>query len=856
MIRNSTLFLSFIFLFSACSERSPKTLISHFEKKSETDKVLERAIANLGEGGKCLIDIFNVDTLESEVKELEQKLESSPKSVGTWKHLDLSTLPSPQSHFLKKYGKDLGDLNNPDAFDYSSCRDVPCIYNKIYGKDKDVAGYVHYLWYLRFGHMLAADNKIPVQKSKNPGEYQDKTHSFDKYLFSHKELYALWRLSHMLKAPHTTLNYLKEVQKIPRGENFETASAAACGLAYSSGYILLTDDCLSLSSDQDMGFLYQAITHELSHHIDFESGRGSKKIYRSHKDDYLELAGFFMEEYVDKDGKAQRRWAHKKDIKLVSQYAGTAPEENFAESIAFFRVEGDITKKNLTNEHYDFVSKEFYFSQSFERERIFKSWIEEYQPDILQKSFKAVIDCSKEKSSPKSVYFSPKDFSNPLLPQMLNCLGERALEMTQELKNKTMLYKPDGCRAHNHHSMEGKWNAFMKEALIKIFDKYVEDLKKDPAYLGRIKSFYDDLSDKTPAREAYVNCYGESDEPKCFSDLIRKRATEKALALNLPDDQTNELIDMYASYHSYETVKDELKKSYHDLVKSQIEGIRSEAKTLWKSCEGISHNDSETPSGSVFQIADGYMVSSFYNCLNSEAPSSIKNAVRGISVNQMKVQNAKEELILFNEVKPAFLSLLTDIYKMEREKEEKSAADLLSKEQGQLRSDILSSFHWVKNVVDNQQIMSDCKKRAYELIKLKPLFHLPKTLFSDYLEKNTCLNISTSKEFTSWLEGSKGQFSEKITSGLDEKMLIAGTNQAKACVKEFPVDSAVNKIRFRKEREACLMNKWSDLENSTLSEVLNDPLVIKFQVSSVELKSKLELNRRRLQLRLMKEYFN
>jgi len=166
MIRNSTLFLSFIFLYSACSERSPKTLISHFEKKSETDKVLERAIANLGEGGKCLIDIFNVDTLESEVKELEQKLESSPKSVGTWKHLDLSTLPSPQSHFLKKYGKDLGDLNNPDAFDYSSCRDVPCIYNKIYGKEKDVAGYVHYLWYLRFGHMLAADNKIPVQKSK------------------------------------------------------------------------------------------------------------------------------------------------------------------------------------------------------------------------------------------------------------------------------------------------------------------------------------------------------------------------------------------------------------------------------------------------------------------------------------------------------------------------------------------------------------------------------------------------------------------------------------------------------------------------------------------------------------------
>ena len=605
-----------------------------------------------------------------------------------------------------------------------------------------------------------------------------------------------------------------------------------------------------------MGFLYQAVTHELTHHVDFEGGRGSKSFYRSHKEDYLQLAGFFLEEYVDKDEKPKRRWAHTKDIKLVSEYAGTAPEENFAESIAFFRVEGDITKKNLTDKHYDFVSKEYYFSKSFYRDMIVKGWIEEYQSEILQKSFKSVIDCSKEKSSPKSVFFSPKDFSTPLLPQMINCLGERASEIAQEIKNKTMLYKPDGCRVQNHHSMEGKWNAAMKESLITIFDKYVQDLKKDPAYLGRIKTFYDDLSDKAPAREAYVNCFGETDEPKCFDELIRKRATEKALLLNLPDDQTNDLIDMYSSYHSYETVKDELKKSYHVLVQSQIEDIRTEARSLWKSCESISHNDSETPSGSIFQIADGYMVSSFYNCLNSEAPTSIKNAVRGISVNGMKVQNAKEEVILYNEVKPAFTSLLLDIYKIEREKEAKYAAELLLKDQGQLRSEILSNFNWVKNVVDNQQILSDCKKSAYELIKLKPLFHLPKTLFSDYLEKNSCLNVSTSKEFSSWLEGSKGQFSEKISSGLDEKMLASGTSQAKACVKQFPVDSAVNKIRFRKEREACLLNKWPEMESQVLTEVLSDPLVVKFQVSSVELKSKLELNRRRLQLRLMKEFFN
>jgi hypothetical protein len=855
MTKNNSFLFTALLLSVSCSERTPKTLISQFEIKNNSEKVLERALAS-SDGERCLQDIFTVETLKNEIQELETKYKTAPKRVGSWKHLDLSTLPVPQGNFLKTYGADLGDLNNPDLFDYSSCEDVPCIFNKIYGKENHVAGYVHYLWYLKFGNMLAADNKIPVQGSKNPGEYNKKIIPFEKYLLNDKELYAFWRLSLMLRSPHTTLSYLKEVQRIPRGEALEGYNSLTCGLAYSSGWILLSDACLSVNSNIDTGYFYQAVTHELTHHVDYEQGRGSRKHYRSHKEDYLEMAGFHLEEYVDDKGKPQRKWAHKDGIKLISDYAGTAPEENFAESISYFRVNGDETKKGLKKDHYDFISKEYYSNLHFESESLMKKWISQYQPLISQMAFSSVMDCSKEKSSPKSIYFKPTDFNLALPPQMLNCISEKALEISKEVKVKTKLYEPEGCNVHQSGSSGEIWDRVMREILVVVFDGFIKDLKSDSEYLKKLQKFYEELSDKSLAREAYIFCYEESEEPKCYTDLLKKKAAEKVMSLNLAFDQADELVEMYHSYHPYEVIKNELKKSYHTLIQSQLESVKKESLALWRSCEVIKHNDDESPSGTMFQVSDGYMISSFFNCLNSEIPETIKNVVRGVTIGGLKVQNAKEEVILYSEVKPVVISQLKEIYKNEREKEAKSASDLLLNDQGQLRSQIISSFDWVKNVVDNQAILSDCKKKAYELIKLRPLFHLPKTLFSDYLEKNSCLNISTSKEFSSWLDGTKGQFSEKISAGLDEKMLALGTIQAKACVKQFPVDSAVNKIRFRKEREACLINQWPELENNVLKDVLSDPLVIKFQVSQVELKSKLDISRRRLQLRLMKEYFN
>lgn len=856
MLKTNSTLLALITLASACTQRTPDSLISKWERKIEKETAVERALAS-GSEGQCMKDVFTVDTLREEVRDLEKKFATAAKVQGTWKHLDLSTLPVPQANFLKTYGAQLGNLKEPDSIDYSSCSDVPCIFNKIYGKQDYVAGYVHYLWYLRFNNLLSADNMIPVQASKIAGEYNGKIHSFDKYLYNDNELYGMWRLSQMLKTPHTTLSYLKEVQRVPRGEGFEGKDmAGACGLAYSQGYILLNDGCLSINYNKDLGYLYQATAHELSHHVDFQQGRGSREFYRSHKQDYLDLTGFWLKEYVDENGKQVRQWQLKEGSKLPTGYGGTAPQENFAEALAVFRVDGDLTRKNITTEHFTFVSTNYYQNRSFEKEELIKAWILQSTADTGKSVFKSVVDCSKEPASPKSNYFKTSDFSSPVLPGMLNCFGNDAVKISAALKVQLAIKEPEGCLVMNDSKAKTKWDVHIKEHLRLAYDKYLSELQKDKEYLARIQQYYAQVTDKTIARNSYINCYNETSEEACYQEEISKAAYEKALTLKLPPEQTKEMAEMYVSYHAFEKIEQETKQLYQTFVSSNLEIVRKEAENTWEGCLNLPHDDQHSPSGSLFTIADGYMISSFYNCLNANIPDAIKEAIRQFSIDGANLQNAKEELILTRTVQPELVKMLKTKYTIARDREVNDAFDYMSGDQGQLRGKLLANFDWVKNVIDEEQILQDCKQAGYKLITFQPLYSTKKDLFGNYLETKSCVRINESSEYTQWLNSSKESFNDKVAAGIDNKILELGFARANECLKQYPIDSTINKIRFRKQREACLIDEWPKIETKVLEDALKDPLVKKFQMSPEVLRGKVELNRRRLQVRILKEKFN
>ncbi|WP_408095449.1 hypothetical protein ACJVC5_10435 [Peredibacter sp. HCB2-198] len=865
MKKNNLIYLSFILVFASCTKtKTPESLLSRWEKNVKRESVLERKLASgQNRQGQCLKDIFSVDTLKAEVKELEKQYAGAQRVSGRWKHLELSQLPVPQANFLKTFGDKIGDVANPDAIDYSMCEDVPCIYNQIYGKTNHVAGYVHYIWYLKFGHMLSADNLMPDEDyptSANyvrpiAGVYNGKNIPLADYLYSDEELYGWWRLTHMLKAPHTTLNSMKEIQRIPRKERFPKYPNA-CGLASTLGWIMLTDGCLWFNyGKSDRGWFYTAITHELSHQVDFQEARGSRGFYRSHKPDYMAFTGMTLNEFVDPaTGGLVQKWEISPTGKYVSDYAKTNPQENFADTVAHFRTEGDKSKTSLASDHFNFVSSNYYQNRAFDVDVLIQGWLTEYTAETGNQIFKAVVECHQKPGNTRSTYFKKSDFTSNVVPSVLNCIGANAEEITANLKAKISVSDPDGCNTFTENPGRVKWEPYVKDYLIKAFDKYLMEVQNDKEYLARIQSFYNEISNKDIAREAYLQCYGESGEEACFASEISKRAYEKASALRVPPEKTQELADMYVAYHSFANIQQETMKAYQVIIASNRDMISREAEDVWESCKLIKHDDVEQPTGRYFQPKNGYLISSFYNCLNSQIPESFKIITRSISVDGLSVQHPKEEVILIDEARPVLLGILQGLYEKDREKEFNSAVDFMSQDNGAIRTRVLANFSWIRST---GQLEADCKKAAYELISFGPLYHLKKDLFSNYLDRNVCQNISSSPQYREWVQTSQAAFEQRVSPVIDAKLEQEARVMAQACAQKYPMKNMLVRLVNKYLGEKCIKDSddWDRLEYEVLKATVNDPAVKKNQISVETIQNHLSKKRYELQQQMAQEYF-
>lgn len=868
MKKNNLIYLSFILVFASCTKtKTPESLLSRWDKNIKRESVLERKLASGGQNGngQCMKDIFSVETLKAEIRELEKQYAGAQKVSGSWRHLDLSQLPVPQANFLKEFGSKIGDVANPDSIDYSMCEDVPCIYNQIYGKPNKVPGYVHYLWYLKFGHMLSADNHMPDEDIPNtvtwntyvrpvPGMYEGKAIPLEKWLYDDAELYGWWRLSHMLKAPHTTLNKLKEIQRIPRGEKF-SKYPNSCGLASSIGWIFLTDGCLWFNQGKsDRGWFYTSITHELTHQVDFQEGRGTAKFYRSHKPDYMAFTGMTMNEFVDPSGALVQKWEIDPNAKYVSAYAKTNPQENFADTIAHFRTEGDKSKSSLATDHFEFVSSNYYQNRAFDVDVLIQGWLTQYTAETGNQIFKAVVECHQKPGNVRSTYFKKTDFSSNVVPSVLNCIGAYAEEINTNLKAKISVSDPDGCNTFTENPGRVKWEPSVKDYLIKAFDKYLFEVQNDKQYLARIQSFYNDLANKDIAREAYLQCYGESSEEACFTSEISKGALEKASTLRLPPEKTQELADMYVSYHSYANIQQETIKAYQVIVASNRDMIAREAEDVWESCKLLKHDDVEPPTGRHFQPKGGYLISSFYNCLNSQIPESFKIITRNISVDGANVQHPKEEVILTNEAKPVLMGIIQGLYEKERDQEFNSAVDFMSRDNGTIRTRILGNFSWVRST---GQLTADCKKMGYEMISFDPLYHQKKDLFSMYLDKNVCQNITSTPQYKEWAKTSQAAFEQRVSPVIDNKLESEARAMAQACLKKYPMNNMLVKIVNKFRGESCIKNDdaWEKLEYQVMMNTVKDPTVKQNQISVETIQNHLSKKRYELQDQMVREYF-
>lgn len=861
MKNNKFLFLVILASVGCSKSKNYPTLLSQLEKKSFVEEqVVSREVA-AAPVEQCLKDRFTVDMLKAEVNELEKKFSSGTKVTGKWKHLNLADLPIPQANFLTKYGNQLGDLNNPNAYDYSHCSDVPCVFNTIYEKPDNQAGYVHYLWYLRMGHLLGASNKVHGSISQTkPGVYNGKNFSVSAFLYRDNEIFAYWRLMKMLKAPHTELGNLKEIFRVPQGEFFDTdknqsyGGSHTCGLAYSTGYVIMQDLCLGVNSNWEGGSFYDSVLHELTHQVDYHQGRAKGETYRSDDQDYLEVSKFNLKEYKDANGATIRQWEHRPGIKLVTNYAGTSPAENFAETIANYRVQGTLTKSMVTPEHYAYTGKNYYLSKDFDKKNMIDGWLISEGPLLNQLIFKAVGECSNTSKPTASTYFNKTDFEIVVLPSMLNCLGSKIPDISRDVRIKLKANEMEGCQILAEYNIRTEWEPSLKPAIIKIANKYLKQLQTDKAYFARVQKFIENIPNRDMANEAYLTCLDKPTEEQCYNESVKKLALANLIPLNLPESQIEDLAELYLNGHPIEGTRAYLLSYYKSFVLSHGEQIEQDAADMYAKCLSAPLNDDVPPSGRHFSIGDGYMVSSIYNCLNTEFPDTAKLIVRNLAVGDMKVQHPKEEVILFEQVVPELKKSLEMIYNKKRAAEAIEVAAFIESDAGKVRTGIVSDFSWVKDVLSSEKIQKDCRKQALDLINFELKYQTRGDAFGA-LADSSCSSITESSQYNTWLDDSKSEFASKSVSGLEKSIVEFATVKAASCLTQYPIDTNLNRIKFKKDREACLVDAWPAIEANALKEFEKDPIVVKFHVDVEAVKSQLEANRRRLQIRVFKENF-
>jgi hypothetical protein len=539
--------------------------------------------------------------------------------------------------------------------------------------------------------------------------------------------------------------------------------------------------------------------------------------------------------------------------KVVSDYAKTNPNENFAESVAVFRVWGNRAKSGLGDEHYGFVSRSFYQNREFTTPALMASWIQENNGEISQSVLNAIVECAQPGANGRSQYFRRGDFAVMVPSNVVACLSDRASQISVELRAKVVMTTAEGCDTFAIDFERDNWNRLVKDYLKTSFERHLQLGLQDSQYTKRLQEFLADINDPTLARTAYVSCYQAANESSCYDEDLRKRTLERLQGLSLPEIETQELLQMYIAAHPYQTVRDDTVKLYQTFVQQNLERIRSSARETWSSCLSISHSDTAPPTGRAFTVGDGYLISSFFNCLNVAVPEAVASTIRSFSVDGGRVESSAEEKLLTAEVRPHFVRILREFYDAAKATEIQNATQHLQQDQGETRRKLLADLSWVKNFVDARQILNDCKVQGYKVIGMTLLYNLPTTVFGGFLEREACHNITNSDQFGAWLDSSQGQLRERATANLDGLMLEYGRRLADECLQEFPNTNFINRLLYRRSREACFMNRWPNAESRMITETLSNPVIQRLNLGQGAIQSRLAQNRSALQQRILSE---
>jgi len=240
----------------------------------------------------------------------------------------------------------LKSLSFPDGYD--DCTNLECLFEKTYAEsfpEKTEWAKVISYWYEKTGY--------GVSTGPNDG------------LFEPEELRGMWVLANLLPDFYRKLPTLSDFHRIPNGY---VGDDGAVGVYYpGSRQIEIAQLTTRIANHRLLGTFHHTLVHEMSHA--FDRSIGTPNGWFSESPEWMGLSQW--QRLSRNDWKAV-------DGNFVSVYAATSPNEDFAESMAYFILEPDTLKK-IAPEKFELISKKFFDGKAFDTDSLHAAYLAQLQ---------------------------------------------------------------------------------------------------------------------------------------------------------------------------------------------------------------------------------------------------------------------------------------------------------------------------------------------------------------------------------------------------------------------------------------------------------------------------------------------
>jgi hypothetical protein len=804
--------LCLVFLVFGCT-RAPQELAA---VKWKSQRTIDQLRDPAQDAPVCGEDTFTVENVRREVRRLEAaKDDVNARLSGTWKHLNLRDLPIPQALFLNRLGLEFGDLNRPAETNVSHCRDVPCVINAVYRSADGIEGWVIYGWWLRMGNVISFKNQVHNQLGA-PGTYHGATYPLVDWLFTRQELYGYWRLLRMLPAEFSMLTALREIQRLPGTATFETRPANICGLAYTVGYVVMQNACLGFGVNRDTGSFYEKVIHELSHQIDFHRGRAARRTYFSHEDPWKSEGAWSVKEILNTaTNRYQIAWTPSLDpSRFVNRYALTNPQEHFAETISYFRVDGQTTAEKVPESTYALVRSSLYEGADYHREGLNAQFMAIARLRSTPKVILMVMNCLEVPTAPEGTLPLPaEDFPVTLTDELRACLGHQQQVIAAAALDSVRREHVDGCYRLGRDDRRAKFEASFRDWLKQETRDTLHHALESRDYFIRLSAYEEQLFRELRPVNLFVNCHSQRPAEECYARGVTGYIqTMISTDVENADGMREELEKRYLRTHSFDSARAETQRLYQDFVMSKHALLSATVKAHWQNCSEAIGSESEAPVNGLFSIAHHWMPPAQFNCLNRGLQGKVQEITTAL-LSSASDESISERSLVAGIVLTEFLSELGQLFRLSRVAEE-TAIQVVLQRNGGLRSFLASDFNWLVQDAGSQQ--EKCELTAIAHVNHGWRYHQVSDLRVKV--RPICAELITSPDLLAWLRSHPRVHEQMVLNDYVRRIEVESERRARMCLTLHPSDSYFNRLAVRSRRGECYERDWESFERLAWSE--------------------------------------